>query len=281
MKVSQGFNGKLIERLDRLHLRYSRQVGGVSGGVRRSNEKGSSNEFSDFRSYNDGDSLRYVDWNSYARLGKLFIRLYNEEKQTEVVVMVDSSASMDLYGKSYTGGLIGASLCYAALSGGDRAKLCMGNDTITLSSKKELNKLLNFADAAVYDGVFDLSHRVKELPFKEKGRFILISDFMYSLDSVEEALKYLNYKKQDITFVMLTGEEENTPGFSGEVMLKDAETDEKISIEITDDVIEKYTKALKVHRGRLSDLCRKYGAENTEIRADEPVASILAKLLYV
>lgn len=281
MKVSQGFNGKLIERLDRLHLRYSRQVGGVSGGVRRSNEKGSSNEFSDFRSYNDGDSLRYVDWNSYARLGKLFIRLYNEEKQTEVVVMVDSSASMDLYGKSYTGGLIGASLCYAALSGGDRAKLCMGNDTITLSSKKELNKLLNFADAAVYDGIFDLSHRVRELPFKEKGRFILISDFMYSLDSVEEALKYLNYKKQDITFVMLTGEEENTPGFSGEVMLKDAETDEKISIEITDDVIEKYIKALKVHRGRLSDLCRKYGAENTEIRADEPVASILAKLLYV
>jgi uncharacterized protein (DUF58 family) len=91
MRVSEGFNAKLIDTLNRLSLKYKHRVGGVSGGVRRSNEKGSSNEFSDFRAYTDGDSLKYVDWNSYARLDKLFVKLYTEEKQTRLTVLCDFS----------------------------------------------------------------------------------------------------------------------------------------------------------------------------------------------
>lgn len=279
MKVSEGFNRELTERLDRLRLRFTKQVGGISGGVRRSGEKGSSNEFSDFRSYTDGDSLRYVDWNSYARLGRLFVKLYMEEKQTEVNIMADCSASMDFQQKAYVSGLLAASLCYAAAGGGDRARLFMGEDKLSFTSKAELNRLLKFIDNAVYKDSFDIVTAVRNVSLNQKGRFMLISDFMFPTEELEEAVKYLTYKKQELSLIMLTCAEENSPVLTGEVTLNDAETDEKINVEINDDVINAYKNALKAHRGKISGICRKYGAEFTDIRAEDNFAAIIGKIL--
>lgn len=278
MKVSEGFNRDLIERLDRLHLRFSRQVGGISGGVCRSNEKGSSNEFSDFRSYNDGDSLRYVDWNSYARLGKLFIKLYMEEKRTEVGILTDNSVSMDFYGKAYTQGIVAASLAYTVVAGGDRAKLYSGEKSFSYSAKGELNRMLDFLDSTEYKGGFDPFDCVKKLSLNSRGRFVVISDLMYPPQKLEETVKYLVYKKQEPTVIMLTAKEENTPELSGELTLNDAETDAKVSLEMTEDILSAYREALKQHKSKIYDICRRYGAELIDIRAEENISSVLNKI---
>ncbi len=279
MIVSQGFNKELTERLDRLKLRFTKQTGGVSGGIRRSDERGSSNEFSDFRSYTDGDSLRYVDWNSYARLGKLFVKLYLEEKQTLVNVLVDCSASMGFQEKCYVSGLLAASVCYAALGGGDRAGLYMGGESLFLSSKEELGKMLSFIDNIKYRDEFDIASAVTEMNINQKGRLIIISDFMYPIDKLEYAVKYAVYKKQELSLVMLTSTEENEPTISGNITLNDSESNEKITLEVNDDVINAYKEALKAHKGKISQLCRKYGVELHDIRAEEQFTKILGKIL--
>ncbi len=279
MKVSDGFNSELTQRLDRLRLKFTKQVGGISGGVRRSREKGSSNEFSDFRAYSDGDSLRYVDWNSYARLNKLFIKLYTEEKQTLVNVLMDCSASMDYEDKAYVSGLLAASLCYAALNGGDRARLYTGNNSLSLSSKEELSKMLNCLDGIEYKGKFDILDTVKGANLNQRGRLIIISDCMYPTEEIEQAVKYAVYKKQELSLIMLTSSEENEPAISGSVALKDSETDDIINVEVSDNLIFAYKTALKNHRGKISHFCRKYGVEFNSIRAEEDFRQILIKVL--
>jgi uncharacterized protein (DUF58 family) len=279
MKVSEGFNRELTERLDRLRLRFTKQVGGVSGGIRRSSEKGTSNEFSDFRSYTDGDSLRYVDWNSYARLDKLFVKLYMEEKQTEVSIVTDCSASMDFGNKAYTSGLLSAALCYAIAGGGDKAELFMGENGFAFRSKSELSPLLKFIDESKYGGVFDAEQTVKKLPLNGRGRTILISDFLYPCEELERAVKYLAYKKRELWLIMVTCKEEELPTLSGELTLNDAETEDKINLEIDDEVIEDYRNAVRTHRSSISALCRRYGAELTQVSADEAFTAVISRLL--
>jgi uncharacterized protein (DUF58 family) len=279
MKVSEGFNGELVRRLDRLRLKYSKRMGGVSGGVRRSAEKGSSNEFSDFRSYTEGDSLRYVDWNSYARLGKLFVKLYMEEKQTEVNIVADCSASMGFDNKDYVSGLLATCVCYAAVSGGDRARLYMGEERLAFSSKSELGTLLSFADNAKYDGSFSVEDAVRRVRLSDRGRFVLISDFMYPTEELEGAVKYLTYKKQEATLVYLTSERESALTEDGELTLVDSESGAEMNIEITDAALSAYENALKEHKGRISEICRKYGVGFTEIKTEDNFSKILVKIL--
>jgi uncharacterized protein (DUF58 family) len=279
LTVSKGFNSTLIDTLNRLSIRYKHRVGGVSGGVRRSNERGSSNEFSDFRTYTDGDSLRYVDWNSYARLGKLFVKLYMEEKQTRLTVVCDTSGSMKYQSKAYVAGLLSASLCYAALNGGDRASLYMGDKNVALSSKNEVGKLLSFIDGAVYDGVLDIDSEVRLINLDTRGKVCIVSDFLFPVEELEKAVKYIVYKKQELSLVMLLSKEELDPAIVGEVTLKDAETGESVEVDISDDVLKAYAEAVKAHKAAVAEVCRKYGVYLSVVRAEDNFAESLSKVL--
>lgn len=278
MRVSESFNSELTNKLDKLRLHFSKRSGGVSGGIRRSAEKGNSNEFSDFRNYTHGDSLRYVDWNSYARLGKLFVKLYTEEKQATVHILADCSASMGMDNKDWLCGMTAACLAYGAAVGGDRAMLYGGSKQLSLSSKAELKKMLPFVDDMAFDGKFAATD-VMSLQLNQRGRFFLLSDFMYSTEDIEKAVKYLTYKKQELTLVMITSDEENEPSISGNVTLSDSESDEKVNTEITEDIIESYKETLKSHRRKISDICRGYGASFIDIRTSDNFNAVLGQIL--
>lgn len=82
-----------FDALSRLQLRMSHKSSLYISGSHKSLRKGNSTEFSDFREYMPGDDLRRMDWNVYARLDKLYIREYMEEKEAHVSVLIDTSAS--------------------------------------------------------------------------------------------------------------------------------------------------------------------------------------------
>ena len=84
----------VLRRLDRLQLFYPANARGGAGGMRRSRALGSSVEFSDFREYVPGDDIRRVDWNAYARFDRLYLKLFMEEQETTLFVLLDASASM-------------------------------------------------------------------------------------------------------------------------------------------------------------------------------------------
>src|SRR5436190_23747660 len=86
---------ELMHRLERLELVSRKMFLGRMKGERRSKRKGQSVEFADFRNYVAGDDLRFIDWNLYARLDKLFLKLFLEEEDLHFFALIDTSGSMD------------------------------------------------------------------------------------------------------------------------------------------------------------------------------------------
>ena len=116
---------KFYDTLSRLRLGMAHKSSMNMSGNRKSMQKGLSAEFSDFREYMPGDDLRRMDWNVYARLDKLYIREYMEEKEAVVSVLIDTSASMD-YGAASKAELardLAAVAAYLALCNMDRLRL--------------------------------------------------------------------------------------------------------------------------------------------------------------
>src|SRR5690606_9769351 len=85
----------LLKKLDALSLHTRRAFTGSSKGEKRSTKRGSSVEFADFRDYNRGDDLRRIDWNAYARFEKLYLKMFLEEEDLEITILIDASLSMN------------------------------------------------------------------------------------------------------------------------------------------------------------------------------------------
>src|SRR5438105_14854229 len=92
---SQLFDAEFMRKLERLSLISRKIKAGRLKGERRSPKRGQSVEFADYRNYAHGDDLRRVDWNAYARMERLFIKLYQEEEDLTVHMLLDASRSMD------------------------------------------------------------------------------------------------------------------------------------------------------------------------------------------
>ena len=105
-------------RLDTLALAMRGRAQGGAGGSRRSRQTGSSAEFSDYREYIPGDDIRRLDWNAYARFDKLFLKLFMEEQESQVTILLDASASMEA--KWASARSAAEAVGYLALTGGDR-----------------------------------------------------------------------------------------------------------------------------------------------------------------
>jgi uncharacterized protein (DUF58 family) len=89
------FDEAFLRKLERIAILSKRAAAGQLQGERRSSKRGQSVEFADFRPYSSGDDFRRIDWNAYARLERFFIKLFIEEEDLTVHLLVDTSKSMD------------------------------------------------------------------------------------------------------------------------------------------------------------------------------------------
>src|SRR5688572_20765015 len=124
------FDEAFLRRLEQLELASRRMTAGRMKGERRSTRRGQSVEFADYRTYASGDDLRQVDWNAYARLERLFLKLFVEEEDVTVHVLVDASRSMD-YGepnKLDAARRAAAALAYLGLASMDRVSVAFLGD---------------------------------------------------------------------------------------------------------------------------------------------------------
>src|SRR3974390_512916 len=124
-----------LARLEQLELVSRKIFMGRMKGERRSKRKGQSVEFADYRNYVIGDDLRFLDWNLFARLEKLFIRLFMEEEDLHFYVLIDNSLSMDFGtpSKLHYARQIAAALAFVGLVNMDRVVIEAFNDHITQS----------------------------------------------------------------------------------------------------------------------------------------------------
>ena len=124
-KTNSLLSPELLAQLERLELVSRKVFRGRMKGERRSKRKGQSVEFADFRNYVHGDDLRFIDWNSYARLDKLFLKLYEEERELPLRIFLDCSESMNFGtpSKFDFARRVAAAVGYVALCGFDRVSI--------------------------------------------------------------------------------------------------------------------------------------------------------------
>src|SRR5678810_1051423 len=116
---------ELLRRLEQFQLLAARRAKSSARGERRSKARGQSVEFADYRNYSHGDDFRYLDWNLYGRLERLFLKLYEEERELPVRIFLDASESMT-FGvprKFDFARQIAAAIGYVALCGFDRVSV--------------------------------------------------------------------------------------------------------------------------------------------------------------
>jgi hypothetical protein len=224
-------------------------------GNRKSLQKGVSAEFSDFRAYMPGDDLRRLDWNIYARLDRMVIREYMEEKEAVVTVLLDTSASMD-YGKekkSELAGELAAVASYLALHNMDRLVLCdmkqMNRAVSFGGGPAAFPKALQWIEAREFSGEVDMLAAAKQTRLRGAGVTIVISDFLHPAllaeDGVyEKVLQYLAYRKQRPIVLQTLAAEELRVAMEGAVNLIDMETEQKLRITMDRAAVRSYERAL-------------------------------------
>src|SRR3954451_4585945 len=210
---------QFLHRLEQLELVSKKIFLGVMKGERRSKRKGQSVEFADYRNYVKGDDLRFLDWNLYARLDRLFLRLFMEEEDLHFYVLLDNSMSMD-FGtptKLHYARQVAASLGFVGLCNLDRVVIEVFNDHIVQSlppcrGRRSLWRRMDFLQKLEPAGPSNLARSVRTFTLKcsGKGIVVLLSDMM-DKGGFEEAIRYLVARQMDVYVIQILSQEEIEP----------------------------------------------------------------------
>ncbi len=283
-ELSQGLTKEYMTFLERMTLNVVGKMNVAAMiGQRKSNAKGTSVEFSDFRPYVLGDDVRRIDWNSFARSGKLVTKVSTEEKQAEINIFIDTSESMAFYDeKGFCAKLIAASIAYIALKNSDRVNVYSFGEglkecRLNSSSKNSFPQIVSFLDSLKFGGKTFLSSAVAAANCV-KGMSFVISDFLTD-EAIGNAVDNLLYKKQQICIVQVLSVEETNPSLKGNLRLTDCETESYKDITVNDEVLESYKKALTELQTSIGEYCRKKGANfvsiDTKMLPQEAIRRIL------
>ena len=246
-----------LSRLDSMMLAVKGRASGGAGGVRRSRQTGSSAEFSDYREYIPGDDIRRIDWNAMARCDRIFLKLFMEEQESAVTVMLDGSGSM---GEKWTAARQAAeAVGYLALTGGDRLRVIFlqeaGNRMSPLLSGRQAYARMNqFLDTCVPQGAGSLTEQVMRAEGLRKGLCFLISD-CYEENGIGTALDNLRYRGQECAVIQPLSSFELEPALDGAVKLTDPENGGTVDLLADREALESYRKALEQFLEEIRETC--------------------------
>jgi uncharacterized protein (DUF58 family) len=285
MAASMHNGGGLLSRLQKKRLMVKTKKRGAHKGTRQSSSFGSSLEFSDFRLYQPGDDVRQIDWNVYGRTQKHYIKRFLDEQEISAAVYLDTSSSMRSVDQKWKAAKeLAASLCYIALSGGDRlyfASLPSGSAAPLRRkganySKKVYAEIIQLEDAGINAGFSEHLSRVLQ---KNQQLSIIITDTMEPLSGLESAMKRIGAMKQDFWLLQILAREEAEPSYSGDIRLIDSESRASVNVSMNPVIVDGYKKRLEEHGRKLEAICRKYGGQFVPITADTDIQTILLRIL--
>jgi uncharacterized protein (DUF58 family) len=260
------FDDQFQRKLGYLALVSKKVFSGRLRAERRTKKSGSGVEFADHRDYQPGDDFRYLDWNVYQRFERLLLRLYEEEEDLAIYLIVDASGSMGFGGDGHGGGAklryakkVCAALAYVGLANLDRVSIVSTSDQVMdrmqeTRGKARIFKVFRFLRELRPSGATDLGDALKAFVAqnKRRGLAVLISD-LYDPKGFERGINVLRYNKFDPFVVHIVDPAEARPALNGDVLLYDCETGEEREVTVTAKVLRRFEE---VHRAYLADIAR-------------------------
>jgi uncharacterized protein (DUF58 family) len=282
------FEPGLVRVLESLTLAGRRVPAGRAAGQWRSRASGSSVEFSDYRTYTPGDEFRRIDWNAYARLERLFVRLYRAEEDLSLAVILDASASM-AWGKPSKGRLaaqLAGALALIALQSGDRVDVaaCRGpgieerlpalRGEAAVWSAWRLLERLEFGGATDLNAALAVSAR----QLRGAGLTVIISD-LFSPTGYQQGVDALLGRRQDVLLVHVLAPDEMQPpsDLLGEWRLQDSEPMAPLDATITPGVLRAYRRLLDGFRREADDFCRRRGVTYIQLQSNVDLQDVLLR----
>ncbi len=289
-KVDELLGSHLMSSLDRLDIVARKIFSGKTQGERKSRRRGSSVEFADYRQYTAGDDLRFIDWNVYARLDRLFMKIFLEEEELTLGIAIDASASME-YGNpnkfDFTRRLAMA-LGYIALSSHNKVSLFSFNSDgvnrlTNLRGNRRTRDMGKWLLDLIPTGGTSFVDACKVISTSRQGRGVLVvlSDCLED-DGVKQGLSYLVGGGWDVFVIQTLSPEEIAPldaGLEGDLRLEDAETGAECEITATAPLVAKYKQRLTQYCDAIREQCTRIGAGNIRVSTDVDMEQLLVEYL--
>ncbi len=280
------FDPDFLTSLTHLSITARRVAAGGRFGEKLSRDLGSGMEFRDYRPYTPGDDLRRIDWNIYRRLGRVFLRLYEEQQDLPLYVMPDLSASMYSDGALRIKAALKAALALAAISmnQNDSAGLVPFGEELDLVTKGETGKVsimrfarhLSLLEPRQHTDLAKSLDKLASLNLRP-GLLVIISDFFdpSGLKRFAAATGKLRHK---LLLIQITQPADADPGLQGELRLRDCETGEITDIAMTPAVLKRYREAYDRFCNELTSLAKRRRAGLLRLDAGQDVVRQLATL---
>jgi uncharacterized protein (DUF58 family) len=279
--VALRFENDFLKKLEHLHVVSKRAFAGQNRADRLAPKRGRGLEFADHRPYAAGDDFRHIDWKAYKRLNRLLLRLFDEEQDLAIYLLIDTSRSMAEPAKFDQARRIAAALCYIGLAHLDRVTILPFASHLGLESKPGRGKGRIFR---VFDqlerldavGATNLREAFTEFASRDRqqGLAVVISDFLDTL-GFEPGLKILRTLGHDVCVVHVASERDRDPGGYGEARLVDAETGDLRDVDVTPKLAAAYRDAWQAHATELEHFCGRYDVSYVRADADRPFEEVI------
>ncbi|MBV9172134.1 MAG: DUF58 domain-containing protein [Chloroflexi bacterium] len=284
------FDARFLRVLEQLRIAGRRVMSGETVGQWRSRAAGSSVEFADYRTYAAGDDFRRIDWNAYARLERLFVRIYRAEENLALTVLVDASASM-AWGspsKARLAAQLAGALSFVALREDERVDLVACKEGATTQRAHNLNgqagvwPMWRFLERLTFGGVTDLDASLGShaRQLRRSGLAVVISDLL-SPNGYQEGIDALLGRRQDVVLLHVLAPDELDPPAEivGEWRLHDVESEWPLDATITPSVVRAYRRLVGRYCEEAADFCRRRGVTYLMLRSDVDVEDVLLRTL--
>ena len=282
-------NDQFFSRLETLALNLRKSLAGYFGGKHLVSTYGQTVEFSDFREYQLGDDIRRIDWNLYSRFEKYFLKLFTDERQMQVQIYLDCSASMgrDDPKKSAYAVAAAAALGFLAVHNMDKVSFHFmkgekaENPFGTMIGKNAFFRAMGTFDSLEFADDVDIEKCVTNTPdvSTNNGLTVIISVF-FTESNWKKAVDYLCYKKRQVLLIQVMTPDEIDPAYDGRVNLIDSESVDvadfrNLKIRITRSMQEAYNEALADFKEDIKAFCSKRGVDFITVSTDTPIERVL------
>ncbi len=267
---------QLRARLERLALANRTRLRGVWGGRHRSTRLGESLDFADYREYNPGDDYRRIDYNLWARLGVVLIRLFEAEDEMPLQIVIDNSRSMDFGDKFPAAQRLTAMVTYMALISGERIRLATvpepGSSGLVGPWARHVSawpKMETWLEDLDPDGGTDLVAASRIVASTvSRGPIVLVSDLLQP--GWQQAIDLFGTARGGVVLHVLSPAELD-PDLTGDLTLRDIETRSEVPVSMSGDAVERYKDRVQEFVGEAARRCRRVGLDYVLATADTEV----------
>jgi len=293
----------LVAKLDPLDLSSRKVFFGKLKGERRSKKRGQSVEFADHRPYVMGDDLRHIDWNIFGRLDKLFLKMFLEEEDLSLHIVIDASESSACgepskfefmqraaMAISYVGLVNLNRVAATAMGGGTRSladddapAVSLGDVSSSvrdLRGRRRVHELARWLCSLQPVGSYSFAQAAQRIAATRRGKGIMIvfSDF-FMKEGFESGLKLLVGRGYDVYCIQVLSPQELDPPLTGDLRLRDVEDGDTAEVTISAPLLKRYKANLAAYCESLREFCTRRDMTLLTVRSDTPVDVLMLDYL--